>query len=339
MAYCIQVVSLPILIKNVSMDVALLVIGLGVLVFGGEFLVRGAVGFSRTMKLSPLVVGMTIVAFGTSAPELLVSLTSALQGNPEIAVGNVVGSNIANIALVLGITVIIFPIIVKKQVKRIDFPVMMGATLLFLFFSMDGELVLWEGLSMVLIIIAFTFLLIRHAKNKSIEEGNEDWSDEVQLPSFWKSLLFLNIGFVGLYFGADWFIKGAVGIADYLLADDPNKNTIIGVTVVAFGTSAPELVASGVAAYKKETDISVGNLIGSNVFNILLVLGITSMVKPIPVSEEIMSFDIYWVIGVAFLLFLALFIGNKIGRMKGVILLLTYFAYITVILLKVKGVI
>lgn len=321
------------------MDILLLIIGLLVLVFGGEFLVKGAVGFSRTMKISPLIVGMTVVAFGTSAPELIVSLTSALEGNPGIAIGNVAGSNIANIGLVLGLTVIIFPIVADRQTKRVDLPMMIFSTFLFYFFARDGILEMYEGIIMVAIIIAFTFGLIRYGRRKSIAEGNEDWVDERKTPSYWKSLLFLHIGFVGLYFGADWFIEGAVGIADVLLAGNPEKDTIIGVTVVAFGTSAPELVASTVAAYKKETDISIGNLIGSNIFNILVVLGITSIVKPIPVTNEVIEFDMLWVIAIALLLVVMIAVGKKIGRLKGAILLATYITYITIILLRVKGVI
>ena len=318
------------------MDILILLAGLGVLVAGGEFLVKGAVGFSSAMKISPLVVGMTIVAFGTSAPELLVSMTSALEGNPGIAVGNVVGSNIANIALVLGITVLIFPIVTDRQTKFVDFPMMMFATMIFYFFARDGLLTFTEGLIFFSMIVVFTFFLINNSRKKTKKNAEFEELSKETMPN-WKSGAFLLAGFLGLYFGAEWFIHGAVGLADYLLADNPDKNTIIGVTVVAFGTSAPELVASCVAAYRKETDISVGNLIGSNIFNILVVLGITSMVTPIPVSREIIHFDIYWVIGVAFLLMFILAIGKKIGRIKGAILLSVYVAYILVILLKVQG--
>ncbi len=321
------------------MDIFLLLLGLGVLVAGGEFLVKGAVSFSRAMKISPLIVGMTVVAFGTSAPELIVSLTSALEGNPGIAVGNVAGSNIANIALVLGVTVLIFPIVADRQTKRVDLPMMILATFMFFFFSRDGLLELYEGIIMFSVIVTFTIFLIRLGRKKSKEEGNEDWDDERKKPSYWKALFFLHLGFAGLFFGAQWFIHGAVGIADVLLHDNPEKDTIIGVTVVAFGTSAPELVASTVAAYRKETDISIGNLIGSNIFNIFVVLGITSIVKPIPVTKEIIEFDMLWVIGIALLLVLLIAIGNRIGRLKGAILLSTYVAYVVIILLRVQGVI
>lgn len=317
------------------MDYIWLVLGLGILVLGGEFLVKGAVGFSAAMKITPLVVGMTVVAFGTSAPELLVSITSAIQGNPEIAVGNVVGSNIANIALVLGVTVLIFPVVADKNTKTIDLPMMIGATFLFFFFAKDLEFDLFEGVIMVSIIIAFTYLLIRNARRKNVVGEDDSFVEEMKNPSYWRSLFFLLLGFVGLYFGAEWFIKGAVGIAETLLGDNPQKNTIIGVTVVAFGTSAPELVASTVAAYRKQTDISIGNLIGSNIFNILVVIGTTSIIMPIPVERAVLEYDMLWVIGIALMLVVMITFGSKIGRLKGAILLSTYIAYIALIVMRI----
>ena len=320
------------------MDILFLIIGLIVLVLGGEFLVKGAVGFSSAMKISPLIIGMTVVAFGTSAPELIVSLTSSLDGTPDIAVGNVVGSNIANIALVLGITVLIFPIVADRQTKRLDLPMMLFATFLFFFFAKDGLLTLIEGVVLLLTIITFTIFLIRKGRKQSIGSGNDiDWTEEMNVSNYWRALFFLHLGFVGLYFGADWFIDGAVGVADILLPNNEHKEAIIGVTVVAFGTSAPELVASCVAAYRKQTDISIGNLIGSNIFNILVVLGVTSTVTPIPVSQELLEFDILWMIGVALLLVLLVAIGSRIGRLKGAIFLSTYIGYIVIIVLKVQG--
>ncbi len=332
------------------MDYLILLLGLAVLVLGGDFLVRGAVGFSRTMRISPLVIGMTVVAFGTSAPELLVSLKSALAGNSGIAIGNVVGSNIANIALVLGVTVLIFPIFTDRQTKIVDYPMLIGATLLFYLFSLDNLLEFYEGLIFISILIIFITLLISHSrkttKKQDIEDAHpveDDGSDPTisvkKKASFWKSMFFLLLGFIGLYFGADWFIQGAVSIADVFLAGNPNKDAIIGVTVVACGTSAPELVASCVAAFKKETDISIGNLIGSNLFNIFAVLGITAMVTPIEVSDSIIKFDFAWMIGLTVLLLFMLYFGKKIGRLKGAILFISYVTYITVIILKVQGVI
>ncbi len=316
----------------------ILLLGLGVLIIGGEFLVRGAVGFSKKLKISSLVIGMTVVAFGTSAPELLVSLKSALAGNPGIAVGNVIGSNIANIALVLGITVLIFPIVVDKNTKKIDYPMLLFATLLMSIFALDGVFSMIEGLFMFGLLIFFITWMIGKSReeNKAAEVdkiGEEEFKDE----PIWKSSMFLALGFVGLFLGSEWFVKGAVEIANELLATNPNKDVIIGVTVVAFGTSAPELVASIMAALKKETDISIGNLIGSNIFNIFAVIGLTSIVKPIEVSDSAIHFDMLYMIGVAILLLFVIYIGKQIGRLKGVILFASYIAYITIIVLKTQG--
>tara|TARA_B110000285_G_scaffold232237_1_gene302834 strand:+ start:4297 stop:5268 length:972 start_codon:yes stop_codon:yes gene_type:complete len=323
------------------MDYLILLLGLGVLIIGGEFLVRGAVGFSKKLKISSLVIGMTVVAFGTSAPELLVSLKSALLGNPGIAVGNVVGSNIANIALVLGVTVMIFPITVDRNTKRVDYPMLLFATLLGSVFALDGLFSLVEGIFMLSILILFIYRMIRKSRleNKELEVITTIDNKEEQEVPIWKSSLFLLLGFIGLYLGAEWFVEGAVSIANELLATNPNKDVIIGVTVVAFGTSAPELVASTMAALKKEADISIGNLIGSNLFNIFAVISLTVMVKPIEVSRSIIEFDMIWMIGITLLLLLVIYIGKKIGRIKGVILFSSYIAYITVIILKVQGLI
>lgn len=321
------------------MSLLFLLLGLIVLIVGGEFLVKGAVGISAAFKISPLIIGMTVVSFGTSAPELLVSLQSALNGNAGIAIGNVVGSNIANIALVLGITVLIFPIVAERQTKIIDYPVMLLSAFLFYLFALDGVIGNWEGAILFGILIAFIIFMIYKARKDKKKNISTDFDeDDLKLP-FGKSSIFLVLGLAGLYFGSEWFVQGAVGIADVLLEGNPNKDSIIGVTVVAFGTSAPELVASCVAAYRKQTDISVGNLVGSNIFNVFAVIGITSMVTPIDVSQDVMSFDMYWMLGIAIALGFMLWIGNKIGRLKGAILLLTYISYVAVILLRIKGII
>ena len=321
------------------MDILILLLGLGVLILGGEFLVRGAVGLSSAMKISPLVIGMTVVSFGTSAPELLVSIQSALGGNPGIAIGNVIGSNIANLALVLGVTVLIFPIVAEKQTKKIDYPVMIFATLLFYVFALNLQLELIEGAVFVLVLLGFTYFLITNSRKttkKEIASRVEEDTVLIEKPtSSGVSALYLLGGLIGLYFGSDWFVGGATGIArSFNLSDG-----VIGVTVVALGTSAPELVASIMAALKKQSDISVGNLIGSNIFNIFAVLGITSIVKPIEVESNMMSFDMLWMIGISLLLIPVLYFGNKIGRIKGVVLILSYIVYITLVVFRTKGII
>jgi cation:H+ antiporter len=309
------------------LDFILLILGLAVLVIGGEFLVKGAVGIARNLEISPLVIGMTVVSFGTSAPELLVSLQAAAEGSPEIAVGNVIGSNIANLALVLGITVLIFPIIVERQTKVIDWPVMMLATILFYIFLFNGVIELWEGLVLFSFLVTFVTWLIRRSRKESKLNIEEHVGKESTL----LTVGYLLLGLIGLYFGSEWFVEGAVQIAINL----GMSKSVIAVTIVAFGTSAPELVASCVAAYRKQSDISIGTLIGSNIFNIMAVIGLTSIVSPIGLksadTSQFLNFDMYWVAGIALALLPMLYFGAKFGRLKGVVLLTSYIVYISII--------
>lgn len=298
------------------MEYLLLIGGLAVLIGGGEVLVRGSVGIAAKFKLSPLVIGMTIVSFGTSAPELIVSLKAALNGFPEIAIGNVVGSNIANIALVLGLTAIILPIPVAVATLRRDWPIMMIVTLLFFVFILNGMLDNWEGFIFVGLLLGYIIYQLKSSKSKEEET-------EVVKQHLLVSILLIAVGVVGLAFGADWLVQGAVTIAKNF---DVSEH-VISVTIVAFGTSVPELVTSVVAAVKKQMDISVGNLIGSNIFNILAVLGITAIFKEIPISEAVISNDIFWVLGTSFLL-LPLMLNYKISRWKGALLFLCYLLYV-----------
>lgn len=310
-------------------DIGLLIGGLLVLALGGEFLVRGSVVVAKALLISPLVIGMTIVSFGTSAPELLVSLQSALNGSPGIAIGNVVGSNIANLALVLGLTVIIFPIVPGKQTKRIDWPMLVFATLLFIVFALDGEIVLLEGALLFFVLVIFTIVLVVKSRKEADLSHFKNDEGTVAVP-IWRAITFILIGFVALYFGSEWLIEGAINIARSLEMEEH----VIGLTIVAFGTSAPELVTSAVAAYRKQTDISLGNLVGSNIFNIMAVIGITGMAHPIAVEQSVLHFDFWWMLGIAIGLGVMLFVGSRIGRIKGVILFLTYIIYITLLIFR-----
>lgn len=307
-------------------DISLIVIGLILLIAGGEFLVKGAVGISVKAKLSKLVIGMTVVSFGTSSPELLVSLQSASEGLPEIAIGNVIGSNIANLALVLGVTVLIFPMPVARNTIKYDWPMMMLASLLFFVFAYDLQIQRWEGLTLFLLLVIFIIFIIMKSRKSQVVEMDEipGIEDLTQKISVWKNILYLLIGLLGLYFGSNWLISGAKSLA----LEVGLSNHVIGITIVAFGTSVPELATSVVAAYKKETDISVGNLIGSNIFNIMAVLGLTAIVKPIGVEENVLSWDILWMIGFALLLLPMMVFKRKVGRFSGFILLGLYIFYI-----------
>jgi len=306
------------------MEYVLLIGGLIVLIIAGEALVRGAVGIALKFNIPTLVIGMTIVSFGTSAPELLVSLKAALNDHPELAIGNVLGSNIANIALVLGITTIILPIVVKRSTARIDWPIMMGTTILFYIFILDQKIVWYEGVVLTLGLVAFNYYMFWSAKKENKTEELDVDTEEVKKYSMLVNVLYIVGGAIGLAFGASWLVDGAEIIA----LNFGVSEHVVGVTIVAFGTSVPELITSVVAAFKKHTDISVGNLIGSNIFNILGVVGITAMVKELPVSMQVITNDIYWVLGISLLVFPLIIIGYKINRLRGFVLFTVYCVYI-----------
>ena len=306
------------------MEYVLLIGGLSVLIIAGELLVRGAVDVALILNIPTLVLGMTIVSFRTSAPELLVSLKAALNGHAELAIGNVIGSNIANIALVLGITTMILPISVGKSTTNVDWPILMGASILFFLFILDTKIQWYEGAILTLGLVSFNIYMFWDAKRK----GKKEVLDE-DVVAVKKSNILLNVGLIilgciGLAFGASWLLDGAVQIASNFGVSEH----VIGVTIVAFGTSVPELITSVVAAFKKHSDISVGNLIGSNIFNILGVLGITSLVKEIPVTEHVISVDSLWMLAIALLIFPLMIFGYKVTRVRGFLLFLFYCIYI-----------
>ena len=287
---------------------------------------RGASSLALRLHMTPLVVGLTVVAFGTSAPELLISLSAALSGSPDLAMGNVVGSNICNLALVIGVTILIGPVRVGPDSIQIDWPVTMGSSLLLFYVVRDNSLGIYEGIFFILLLLAYTFFIIRRSRKKmKAEITMEKELDVPDLPS--KSLIkdigVIIIGSVGLYFGAKWFVIGAKELALFLEV----SQRVIGITIVALGTSLPELVTSMVASFKKETDLALGNLFGSNIFNVLSILGITSIVKEIHVSEIIHQVDMLWMLGITLLILPLMLFQRKLARTEGVILLLVYVYY------------
>jgi len=310
------------------MNVLLLLLGLLVLVVGGDLLVRGAAGLAAKAKIPPMVVGLTIVSIGTSAPEFLVSLQAALKGVPDIAMGNVVGSNIVNISLILGLTVLIVPLPVDRKTITQDWPVMMSASLLLFFFGLDNQVSTAEGWILTITLILFTGYLVIRTRWEGPSDTIESDQKPARFSGFGWLALFIVVGCVGLKYGSAWFVSGAVGIAELLGMSDH----MIGVTVVAFGTSVPELTASLIAAFKKESEISLGNLIGSNIFNILGVLGFTAIIIPINVSEVIMQSDIYWMLGIAAVLLPLMVFTNKVTRSGGLLLVAGYVVYVFLVL-------
>jgi len=308
------------------MSILYIIIGFVLLVIGGEFLVRSSVGLSFKLNLSKLIIGMTVVSFATSAPELLVSLQAALSGSPDLALGNVIGSNIANIALVLGITAIITPITVDKNFYKMNWPAMMLLSILFFYFLYnDGLLSRLEGGLLFTFLILFIYLMIAKAsKERNIEI--EDVDDALMKSSYPLIFGWLAIGGLSLYFGSELLVKGAKDIATNLGISDG----VIGATVVAIGTSVPELAASVIAALKGEKAISLGNLIGSNIFNIGSVIGLTAMITPIQAIENNIFTNLYWMLGVALVLIPLVFIPKKyeLSRIKGLFLLFGYLLFI-----------
>ncbi|MEC7264377.1 MAG: calcium/sodium antiporter [Bacteroidota bacterium] len=304
-----------------------IVLGLALLIFGGNWLLKSAVALSLRLAIPKIVIGMTVVSFATSAPELIVSVKAALEGFPDLALGNVVGSNIANLGLVLAITVIMGSIDVRKGFYFTDWPMMMLSSLLFCgFIYFDGVLQRYEGIIMVSLLFVFLVYLLRYQKPAVVDEMPED---DIILPLY-KIALFLGVGGVALWGGSELLIKGAVGMASTFGVSD----RVIGITVVSIGTSIPELAASVIAVLKKEKAISLGNLIGSNIFNLLAVLGITSIITPITVMDQgLLSSDIFWMLGISFLILPLVFFpkGLRLGWRDGIFLLLVYavFVYMT----------
>ncbi|MEO9954594.1 calcium/sodium antiporter [Nonlabens sp.] len=312
------------------MSLLYLFLGFVLLVVGGEFLVRSSVGLSLKLSLSRMIIGLTVVSFATSAPELIVSIQAAMDGSSGIALGNVIGSNIANIGLVLGVTALIAPLAIDKDFFKFNWPWMIVFSLLlyiFLFFNHDINRL--EGAALLFLLIVFLVLLIRRAR-KMPEAVAVD--DDLKESKWWKIFLFLGLGGAALWVGSELLVKGAVEIAESLEIPE----SIIAVSMVAIGTSVPELAASVIAALKKEKAISLGNLIGSNIFNIASVLGITSLIQPISISGEnsgLISNDIFWMLGFAFIMLPLAFIPKtySIGRFKGIFLMASYVLFVYLI--------
>lgn len=322
----------------------LLIVCIVVIALGARFLTHGAADIAAKLKVSTLVIGLTVVAMGTSMPELTVSLASALQGSGGISMGNIVGSNIINIAVILGVTALLRPIRVAKSTAIIEIPFLLFVSLLLWLFCSDklwgastAELARWEGFLFLLLFVIFLIYTVKLAKRgeeKVKERLKEDLIEPVvkQLP-LWQSSLLVVLGLVLLIVGGKYFTQQAVEIARYLHVSE----AFIGLTIVALGTSIPELATSVAAALRGDADMAVGNIVGSNIFNILLILGVVSLVKPIPVQGITQLDFITMVSCVLLLLFCVLFYGKRtIMRYEGAIMLLFYALY-TFLLLRMSG--
>ena len=305
-------------------QIAMGILGGVMLYYGAEFLVKGGVSIALKFKISPLVIGLTLVAFATSAPELAVSVGATFNGHGDVAMGNVVGSNICNIALILGLSALIAPLPVNRKLLKLDMPLMMGASLLLaLFYLLNNGVNRWQGAIFFAGIIAYTVWSIYASRKEGVSE--DDGGDEVEIKEVktWLSILLVAGGLLILVYGAKFF----VGCATFVAAKLGVPEAVIALTVVAFGTSLPELATSIVAALKKEQDIAIGNVVGSNIFNILCIMGVTPVLKPVT-AAGISLLDMGVMLGISLLLWGMMIFGKKITRAEGALLLLVNFVYV-----------
>ncbi|HRG22067.1 MAG TPA: calcium/sodium antiporter [Saprospiraceae bacterium] len=307
----------------------LLILGFVILIKGADFLVDGSASLAKKYNISNIVIGLTIVAFGTSTPELIVSLIASMNGNTEIAIGNVVGSNIVNIFFILGVSATIYPLATKSNTIWKEIPMSLLAAFL-LWVMANDQLIDGANSSMLsridgIVFLAFFIIFIYYTVG--IAKSDTDDSPEIEIQNITpgKSFLFIVLGLAGLIIGGKWIVDGAVALAKNLGLSE----SLIGLTIVAVGTSLPELAASAVAAYKKQTDIAIGNVVGSNIFNIFLILGISSLIKPLPFTSG-SNIDVMVACLASIVLFVLLFVGKKhiIQKWQGLLMILIYVVYV-----------
>lgn len=300
------------------MDWIFLFVGLVGLFLGGEALVRGSVGIARKLAIPPLLIGLTVVGFGTSTPELLVSVDAALRGVPDIAIGNIVGSNIGNILLIVGLSALVWPIRVMGGTLRRDTAVMMAAVIALVPLFWLGQMGRLSGALLVAGLIGYLVWAYLHPGTDTADD------DQTPMLPLWQAVLWVAVGLAALMVGARFLVDGAVNIArGYGISE-----AFIGLTIVAVGTSLPELATSLIAAFRRQSEIAIGNIVGSNIFNVLGILGVTALIAPIPVADRFLSFDLPVMIGASLLLTVLLLTRPKIERLVGVVLLLAYAAYV-----------
>ncbi len=312
--------------------------GLLALIVGAELLVRGAARLALSFGIAPLVVGLTIVALGTSAPEIAVSVGAALDGRTDLAVGNVIGSNIFNVLFTLGLAALISPLVVNARIIRQEVPIMIGASLLLLAFALDGQVGFWESGFLLFLLLAYTVFLILQSRGES-PATRDKYEHELAHASRWDAhwavqLMLIGVGMVLLVFGAQLLVTAAVAFAKAVGVSD----LVIGLTIVAAGTSLPEVATSIMAAIRKERDIAIGNVIGSNIFNILGCLGLTGLVAGdgLPIAAGVLNFDIWVMLAVAFACLPVFLSGHKIARWEGGVFLAYYISYATYVVLSAK---
>ncbi len=307
------------------MDIVLIVAGIVLLYLGGDWLVSGASSLASRWGVSPMIIGLTVVAAGTSSPELFASVTAALQGTTDLALGNVIGSNIANIGLILGVTGMISPIFTEARFLRREVPFMIGVAVLLALLVFAGGISRFMGVVLTLLLIPYLLLLLRGQEKEEVEKEFEEELEGAQAVPLWRSWVLVIVGLVFLAGGANLLVQGATSIASALGVSD----LVIGLTVVAAGTSLPELFASVIAALKGHADIALGNVVGSNILNVLFVLGPTAIIKPIPAAANSgVQVDALLMVAFSVILLPVLFTGLRLRRLEGLLLFLGYGAYV-----------
>lgn len=310
------------------MEIVWLLLSLVILYFGAEGLVSGAASMAKRMGISPLVIGLTIVSIGTSAPELIVSMKAALNGQGALSIGNVLGSNFFNVGIILGLSALIYPLSVKRQLLKLDVPVMILASLVFFVFFLDSEISRIEAFIFIVILVFYiTYMLVTSNRKQKVmlKSGKmaEEEEEDIPLGKHWAlDILFIGAGLAALIYGSDMLVVNAVTIAERLGMSE----AMIGLTIVAAGTSMPELATSIVAAIKKRSDIAIGNVVGSNIFNMLLILGVTGLIRPIS-AFDINYADTFFNIGIGLLLWLFMKRSSRITRAQGIVFFGVYLLY------------
>ena len=300
----------------------LLLFGLVILLAGGKILVDGASGIALKLGMSAGLIGLTIVAFGTSTPELLVSVNAALKGNSDISIGNVIGSNIANIALVLGISGLFYPILIKSNHLKFEYLITLLVSFLFFVLSYNEVISTLEGIVLFALFIGFNVYLFKTSASDDPEVVEE--IEFAKNLSWFKSIIYFVGGIIGLYIGSELLVENAV----FISREFGVSERVIGVTIIAIGTSLPELITSIIAALSKRTDLALGNILGSNIMNILSIIGLTAIIKPIGVSVEFINSDFLWMLGITLFLFPLMKTKMRVSKIEGSLLLLSYGAYL-----------
>lgn len=311
--------------------ILLIIVGFVLLMFSAEYTVRGSVAIANKLNIPTIIIGLTIVAFGTSAPEFVVSICAAFRGSAGIAIGNVIGSNIANVMLILGASAMVYPITCVRKVFARDYAFLFLVTALFVAFAFTGVLVRWQGIVMLALLALFLIYNYHNAKKDKVE--GEVLSPLADAP-WLKVILITIVGLAGIVYGADLLVKGAVEVARILGISEE----IIGITIVAFGTSLPELATSGMAAFRRQNGVALGNIIGSNIWNIVFVLGATATIMDIRIPQQFLNYDMWVMIASTVLLFFLMYTQSMLSRFEGFILVLGYLCYLMSQVLINKGI-